>query len=281
MRGATGRLWFDFPGSSEPGGFVVVAGPAIDRDGDIDEDLRRHEEIAEDRMGAMHDTFSDLSLYVSLLREPGCVDVELSSVLVRHDPYGHGIQSIYKLTYSDGTTRLRTGSRNEFSTGYYGRRTPRATGFHLEDDERITGIRVNRGDVLDGITFVTNLREEHCGGIGGGGGSSSSSLKSSLAVDLPPMTRLVAFCGTVSDVSERIGIYARDVRWELCLGVFVLTRELARSGRADVVVARRSEDDDDDDDDGPRSQNQSLSVVLDRMNALDDGVFRYIMKFLA
>lgn len=208
--------------------------------------------------------FNDIYCYERLRQEEGCVRVEIHSVRVRHtasytsgigNKYCHGIQVTYKQWFRDGTTRLFECDPNISSSGYYaynnGRRVE-DTVFDLQDGEYLTGLRVHQGEIVDGIIFVTNLREVHCVGAGG-------SLLNTM-VSNPPHMRIVAFCGTYKGVWERVGYYAESLRWEI-VGPFILLRELVRRDR----VERPAVGDD---------------LFHQIINLNEEGVFRTIMSYL-
>lgn len=138
-----------------------------------------------------HHRFSDLQHYLELCAQPDCVKVRISRVRCRHNQYFMGLQVFYRSTFANGTTQESQAPEHFFSHGYYA-----YTGNHivertleLEDDEFITGLFLNQGEIVDGVTFVTNQREENFGGEGG----------NRLAMMLPGSLsayRIIAFTGT-------------------------------------------------------------------------------------
>lgn len=226
--------------------------------------------------------FNDIEFYQSLWKEDGCVKAEISSVCVKHNMYCHGVQAIYSLTFADGRTETRKGPRNFYSSGYYAphHRSRPITRVDLEEDEFLTGLRVRQGEIVDSITLVTNRRRVHYGGHGGDWIDSME--------DNPPSMRIVAFCGTVKGVCERIGFYARHFGWET-VGVYILMRKLVQQGRAEIVYLSTR------DDSRKKARTTSFSTgrpnifyhsedfhsTMRRLVTLDDGVFRNVMKFLA
>ena len=90
---------------------------------------------------------------------------------------------------------------------------------NVEDGEFIAGLRINQGDMLDGVTFVTNRREVHCGGRGG------TFHRYTMLVCSRPSMRIVALAGTVNGVVARVGYYAKSLGWDI-VGSFILLRQL-------------------------------------------------------
>lgn len=58
--------------------------------------------------------FNDVSFYLSLKQLENCKSVDITSLVIRHNDYCHGIQATYRVTYMDGTTELREGPKNFF-----------------------------------------------------------------------------------------------------------------------------------------------------------------------
>lgn len=209
--------------------------------------------------------FNDLPFYRQLLAEKGCRSVEIASVCVLvNRRYCYGIQAVYQITFQDGRKETREGPENFYTDGYYGSFTARSRKWmHLEDDEYFTSLIVNQGDILDGITFVTNRRKVHFGGNGGH--------TVELMVSDPSSTKIVAFCGTVDGICQRLGCYAIDIRWER-LGTYILTRHLVNENRAKVAAAAGTK---------RLPSSPDFSLTIRELNKLDEGVFRKVMKFLA
>ena len=107
---------------------------------------------------------------------------------------------------------------------------------------------------IKGISFITNQREVHCGGHGGS--------PYELMTPNPGSMKVVAFCGTVHEVVQRIGYYAKPRRWEI-YGTHLLMRQLIRQNRATVRASR------------------DLTPTMNGLNHLDNDVFRCILEFLA
>jgi len=244
------RLWFHFSGSLDQRGHF------IDGDGDGGGD---NEDKVRNKMD-----FDDLEFYRQLLDENGCRCVQIAALCVQHNRYCHGINAVYRLTFNDGRTERRNGPEHFYASGYYscdyGRRTiTRKTWIVMEEDEYLTGILVNQGDILDGITFVTNKQQRvHCGGSGG-------NAPVDMMTSIPPNMKVVAFCGTKFGVCSRIGFYSTYVRWQI-LCPYILVRQLFDRGRATIL---------------PSDEEGDLALVMQRLSTINDGVFRNIMSFLA
>jgi hypothetical protein len=127
----------------------------------------------------------------------------------------------------------------------------------MEEDEYLTGIIVKQGDILDGITFVTNKQRVHCGGWGGND-------PVDMMTSIPPNMKVVAFCGTKWGVCSRIGFYSTNVGWQI-LGPHILMRQLVAQGRATIL---------------PPYEEGDLASVMHRLTTINDGVFGSIMSFL-
>jgi len=274
MTSNLGRLWFQF---SDP--ISQNRGTYVDRDY-----VQFFSNLNGSRMNGSFE-FNDIEFYRSLWKEDGCVKAEISSVCVRHNMYCHGVQAIYRLTFADGRTETREGPRNYFTSGYYFyaafHRSRPITRVDLEEDEFLTGIRVKQGEIVDGITLVTNRRRVHCGGQGGDW--------IDWIEDNPPSMRIVAFCGTEKGVCERIGFYAKVFAWET-IGVYILMRKLVQQGRAEIVSL--STRDGNVSKEARRTSfstqrpnifyhSEDFQFAMQRLVTLDDGVFRNVMKFLA
>ena len=217
--------------------------------------------------------FNDFDFYKSLCENERCLKVEIASICVRHNRFCHGFQVIYRSTFADGTTRRSNGPKNFFAGGYYAGSGGKAknTWVRLEDGEFIAGLRINQGEILDGITFVTNRREIHCGGRGGG--------FHTMGCRRPSM-RMVALTGTVNGVEPlvaKVGYYAKSVGWEI-VGPFILLRQLVnnkeeRAAPIDytaVSIARRAKD----------KRSLRIQATINELIALPDGVFQIVLQFL-
>lgn len=239
------RLWFRFSGSLDQRGHF------IDGDGDGDNEDEERNEM----------DFDDLEFYRQLLDENGCRCVQIAALCVQHNKYCHGINAVYRLTFNDGRTELRNAPEHFYASGYYsyhGRTVKKKTWIVMEEDEHLTGILVNQGDILDGITFVTNKQRVHCGGSGG-------NASVDMMTSIPPNMKVVAFCGTKSGVCSRIGFYSTYVRWQI-LCPYILMHQLFDRGRATIL---------------PSDEEGDLAFVMQRLTTINDGVFRNIMSFLA
>lgn len=205
---------------------------------------------------------SDMIIYQKLCQEAGCVAVEIHSIRVRHrgNPYVvHDIQVTYKQFFSDGSTRLLE-CTPVFSSNNNGYRPFRETVFELQDGEYITGLQIYRSLNLEGLVFVTNLREVRCGYTGETPRDFwQVLLELSLEASTPPSSRIVAFFSMYkSELCERVGYYAEPFRWA-SLGPYIVLRELFRQGRAEKLPI--------DDD------------LLHQIVQSDEGVFRHIISF--
>lgn len=228
----------------------------------------RHVEMANNIMNQGRNSnqlyFNDLIFYESLLEKEGCCSAEISSLRIRHNQFCNGIQVVYRLTFVDGRTEKYNGPENFFSNGYYsyhGGKPIIDTWVHLEEEEIITGIRINQGDILDGLTFVTDRREIFCGGNGG--------KRYDTMVTNPPSTRIVAFSGTACGVWQRVGYYAKSFAW-MIIGPYILLRNLTIQGRATIATDASS-----------NRMHIFGNIMEGLLNSLDDDVFRIVMKYLA
>mmetsp|Transcript_50899 Transcript_50899/g.69277 ORF Transcript_50899/g.69277 Transcript_50899/m.69277 type:complete len:248 (-) Transcript_50899:79-822(-) len=183
-----------------------------------------HAQAAENTIGK-HPCFNDISYYFGLLSEEGCVRVDIARVLCRHNSFVIGLQVVYRSVFRDGSTRFSEAPAHFFESGFYSYHGgQRETVVHeLEDGERIIGLRLCQGEIMDGITFVTNRRTFHSGGMGGH------------RVSLMCPTehhRVVAFGGTSRGVLERLTFFAeRKLAW-VSLGPLVMLRWLVMQQRA-------------------------------------------------
>ena len=176
--------------------------------------------------------FNDLNVYKSLLNENGCVSVKISSIIVRCSKYIHGFRVKYKCKFNDGRAETRESVENFFSSGYYGYDRPKENReLILSDDEYLRGIRVRQGDILDGITFVTNLREVKFGGNGG------DAIMDDRMV-LPQSHEIVALTGTIWMVVSRVGFYAKSRGWDI-VGTYIMMKWLVDKNRASVNETKK------------------------------------------
>lgn len=174
-------------------------------------------------------SFNDIDFYQALCAERQCIQVEIASVTVRHNDFCHGVQATYCLTFANGTTKRRKGPQNFSSNGFYAYHGPsrtRNTTFDLHDGEYIRGLRLNQGEIVDGITFVTNRRELHCGGRGG-------NQRDAMVYPHPSRYRVVAFAGIFNGVLAQVGYYAKSIPWEIVRD-YVMLRWLVDMDRAFV-----------------------------------------------
>jgi len=235
------RLWFRFSGSlDQPGQF-------IDGDGDNEDEVRNKMD------------FDDLEFYRQLLDENGCRCVRIAALCVQLNRYHYGIKAVYRLTFNDGRTERRNGPKHFYpSDSYFGWGTVKKTWIVMEEDEHLTGVLVNQGGILDGITFVTNKQRVHFGG-------SLENAPVDMMTSIPPNMKVVAFCGTNFGVHGRIGFYSTYVRWQI-LCPYILMHQLFNRGRATIL---------------PSDEEGDLAFVMQRLTTINDGVFRNIMSFLA
>ena len=204
-------------------------------------------------------SFNDMHDYLRLRKEHGCVWVDIHSVRVRHSPKSrsmccHGIQVTYKQWFRDGSTKLVPSLPHFASYGDHAKfcdGCTEDTTLVLQDGEYITGIRFSQKDVLKDIIFVTNLRQVHCGY------SRLALLKShTTMLTNPPNTRIIAFCGILKGVWERVGYYAEHCQWET-FGPYMLRELICREQACSI----------------------ENNDVLQRVVA-DEGLFRAILSFL-
>jgi hypothetical protein len=108
-------------------------------------------------------------------------------------------------------------------------------------------MKIRQGDIVDQVSLLTSCNK--CFQQGGTGGIAGLLLESERRAPV------IAFCGQFYGVLSRIGVWI-DSPWEQ-IGMHVLMRWLKENDRAT-----------------PRDD---TSLLLCR---LDDGLFRYILKFL-
>ncbi|GFH47228.1 predicted protein [Chaetoceros tenuissimus] len=173
--------------------------------------------------------FDDIGLYKRLLSKEGVVKVELAGVKVRHN--GHfcqGLASTYRITYADGRTEMYNDKGNFQAHGWYvyhGSSRKITDELELADGEFICGLYLKQGEIVDGITFVTNRRQVHIGGRGGS------------FIDMTYSTenqnrRIIAFAGQFHGVLSRIGYYSVKIGWE-AVREYVMLRWLLENYRAE------------------------------------------------
>jgi hypothetical protein len=189
-------------------------------------------------MTRSNNSFSDLQHYLELCAQPDCVKVRISRVRCRHNQYFMGLQVSYQSTFANGTTQQSQAPEHFFSHGYYAYTGNQIVdrSLELQDDEFITGLYVNQGEIVDGVTFVTNLREEHVL-FGGEGGSRVTMMLPGSAL---PTYRIIAFTGTERGVMHRIGFFAENISWET-IRPLVMLRWLVERERAAPLLLSDSE----------------------------------------
>jgi hypothetical protein len=225
--------------------------------------------------------FNDFDFYKSLLDVHNCISVDISKIKVWHTNYCKGFQVIYRSTFRNGSIQTNVGPRNFYNTGYYSYHagTQNTCGeLILEEREYIMGLKVIQGEVLDGVTFVTNLREVHFGGHGG----------NSHDIILNPGMKIIALTGTVFGVVNRVGFYAKPRVW-MIIGHYVMLRWLIGQNRAQRskhkspllrsfirrAIAKRSELK------SPSQENvirDGIDIVMHQ--DLPDPLFQIVMSFL-
>ena len=93
-----------------------------------------------------------------------CVSVGISKIKFWHNDYCKGFQVTCRSTFRNGSIQTDVGPQHFYNTGYYrnhGESDTYSEELILEDREYIKGLKVSQGEILDGVTFVTNLREVH------------------------------------------------------------------------------------------------------------------------
>ena len=201
-------------------------------------------------------SFNDFKFYQRLCHTTGCNNVTISSIRVRHNRFCHGLQVEYRSKFSDGSTRLAWAEPHFYQRGYYayaGERRSQEETWVLGEEEHIRGLRIRQGEIMDGITFVTNQRELHTGGYGGSPRNMMLSVQSN--------HRIVAFTGTEYGVLQRIGYYAKPFGWSI-VRPYIMLRWLKINGRALVI-------------DG-----EEESIINNFMNLAEDGIFRTVLEYL-
>jgi hypothetical protein len=180
------------------------------------------------RMMSIQNFFNDLSMYRWLKSIKGCVRVDLAQVLVYHnDSFVFGLQSVYRVTYSNHESRHIAAEKHVYASGFYAHlRGSTVSTLDLKDNEFIMDARTRQGEIVDEVTFVTNLRTVS---FGGNGGIEQPSNQEHFATGV--MSRVVAFTGTKAGALERLGFFLEPVNWEAIRAV-VLTRKLFDESRA-------------------------------------------------
>mmetsp|Transcript_1608 Transcript_1608/g.2309 ORF Transcript_1608/g.2309 Transcript_1608/m.2309 type:complete len:288 (+) Transcript_1608:121-984(+) len=234
--------------------------------------------------------FNGLEFYNMLRNLEGCTQVDISNIAVRYNSFCHGFQVTYRSTFRDGSIREYLGPACFFSSGYYsyhsGPWRQSQLDLSLDDNgEYICGIRINQGEILDGITFVTsNGREVHFGGHGGTYRPDSMMLSS----EASPM-KIIALTGVVNGVIGRVGFYAISRNWEV-IGHYLLLKKLLDDGRASInmnictsnnvekntttTIATTSTEVDE------KEKRKSSTILTMLMSIEKEDVFRYVLTFL-
>jgi hypothetical protein len=207
--------------------------------------------------------FNDFNFYNDLCQKDDCTKVDIASIRARHNDFCHGFQVQYRTRSRNGSTQLVWTKPHFFQHGYYsyagyhgGRpKRPKEQTWILDEGEYITGLRVHQGDIVDGITFVTNQREFHSGGYGG------TSRDMMLSNVCKAQHRIVAFTGTEHGVLQRVGYYAKPFGWSIVRD-FILLRWLQSNGRAIAI------------DSGEKN------IMHPFIGLAEDGIFRSILEYL-
>lgn len=212
-------------------------------------------EIMQNSMRSPHDHyFNDFDIYHQLCSEKGCQRVEIDSIHVRHNRFCHGLQVTYRSIFDDGHIKMFECPPHFYDKGYYSYHGGRTTSswVHLESGEHLRGLRLQQGDIVDGITFVTNHREIHCGGYGG------HKVNMMLSGENTDSHQIIAFAGTSYGVLHRLGFYTVPMGWTT-IRTYVMIRWLKDQNRA-LPLDRKN--------------------VVNLMSDVPDDVFRSILKFL-
>jgi hypothetical protein len=152
--------------------------------------------------------FNDYSTYKFLCNAPGCISVKIAAVRALFIGSScQGIQVLYKSTFEGGRTQVTDGTENvRLSIRYYG--YVREEWIYLDDDELITGLRLDQEAVITGIVFVTNRREIRYGGTRGREDYCVETRQRGMVARPDPVMRIVAFAGTTTRRAlQRVGAY--------------------------------------------------------------------------
>ncbi len=199
-------------------------------------------------------SFNDFKFYDRLCNMKGCTSVRISTIRVRHNNYCHGIQVGYKSKFHDGSTSVAWAEPHFYERGYYYYTgTSREETWVLGEEEYICGLRIQQGDIVDGITFVTNERQLHSGGYGGN--------PHNMMLPVKYDHRIIAFAGTEYGVLQRIGYYAKPFGWSI-IRPFVMLRWLKIHKRAFI------------------EEGEEDNVLNKFMDLAEDGIFRNILEYL-
>lgn len=187
-------------------------------------------------------TFNDLPFYLRLLRNPKNIRLSLAGVIVRHNSFVLGIQSVYRCIRMDDEGNVRAhyeeGPFHGFDTGPFSSRDrPEervfVREFALMPGKEIHRVEFRQGDITDAIVFFTN-RWPGIEWLGGHGGDYRSTR---LVLSDPSRSgRIVALAGTYKGVVHRIGFCTcHDTQESL-----VMNRRLCELRRATPVQAPES-----------------------------------------
>ena len=181
-------------------------------------------------MNGTNEHFSDLAIYNDLCSQPGVKSVAVHSVIVRHsDRVVHGFRVTYRTEFHNGRKTMYTQAAGHFfSRGYYtGWGNATHTTLTLKIGEYLSGLIVQQGEILDGVTFITNQRRMHFGGNGG---------RRIEEMAMNQSKKIVALAGRPGRYSilESIGFYTLPRGWEV-IGHFLMLRFLVKKNRAAVA----------------------------------------------
>jgi hypothetical protein len=216
--------------------------------------------------------FNDFEVYKSLLDVHNCISVDISKIKVWHNDYCKGFQVTYRSTFQNGLIETDVGPEHIYDTGYYsyhGRGQSTCEELILEDREYIMGLKVSQGEILDGLTFVTNLREVHFGGHGG----------SHHDMILNPRMKIIALTGTAFGVVHRVGFYAIPRVW-MIVRHYVMLRWLIGQNRAQSK--RKEMNNFSSTLKSPSQENvirDGIDIVMHQ--DLPDPLFQIVMSFLS
>lgn len=174
-------------------------------------------------------TFNDLPKYLELLNDPSYTKVEMKQVIVKMNSYILGMKAIYRCMLVDGTSIEIEGTLHSFETGkwYQDGGKPYIQVLNLKQDEYLVDIITRQGEILDGLCFVTNRRQEYFGGFGGYDRNDDRGVKTNPNITV----RIVAFAGTSNGVMHRLGFYKEYGNWDI-IKPFVILRALFQQKRA-------------------------------------------------
>ena len=174
--------------------------------------------------------FDGIDLYQKLLSKKDVVKVELAGVLVKYNSFScKGLASAYRITYADGRTKIYKDKGN-FQESWH--RHNSSERLMLKDGEFICGLYLNQGEIIDGITFVTNRRQVHIG--------SGKSNFIDMTCPIKKRQRIIAFAGQfrrIDGVLSRIGYYSvKTGGWET-VREYIMLRWLLENNRAEEYTS--------------------------------------------